>query len=107
MSEISELIEQMRTHVVFYKTMSPHRENCLAVCSMLESQLTQISKLGRRGDELEAAFHMACGTISTMPEWSDKHPMDVSDEYLRLAKDHLEHWEEDLEKVILSLKIND
>ena len=36
--------------------------------------------------ELETAFHIACGTISTMSEWLDKHPMDVSDEYLRLAK---------------------
>lgn len=35
--------------------------------------------------KLQSAFHMACGTISTMPEWADKHPQDVVDEYMRLA----------------------
>ena len=36
-------------------------------------------------ERLTTAFHIACGTISTMPGWSDKHPQDVVDEYLRLA----------------------
>ena len=41
--------------------------------------------LQARVEALTTAFHIACGTISTMDEWSDKHPQDVVDEYLRLA----------------------
>jgi len=44
-------------------------------------------KLNTKIERLETAFRMACGTISTMEQWKDKHPQDVVDEYLRLANE--------------------
>lgn len=44
-----------------------------------------LDEANRKIAKLQTAFHIACGTISTMDQWADKHPQDVVDEYLRLA----------------------
>ena len=52
------LVQQMRTHVASYKSLSPHRRNCLALCDLvveleatIERYETALNKLSRLGNE--------------------------------------------------------
>ena len=40
---MTDLVKQMRRHVASYKTLSPHRHNCLEMCDEIERLTAELA----------------------------------------------------------------
>ena len=52
---MGNLIEQMRRHVASYKTLSPHRKNCLDLCDALGAAQQRVEELKPYRDAVDDA----------------------------------------------------
>ena len=72
---MTALVEQMRAHVASYKTLSPHRENCLKMCDLLDEIEGLAGKweldcglvLQEAANELRAILDKNVGSASNKP----------------------------------------
>ena len=59
---MSENTKRLRGHVTSYKSMSPHRQNCLDVCDEVDQLAVEVKSLRKVLNAAQVPRHDYCGT---------------------------------------------